>query len=356
MDKYRCSKKIFKTFIFILLIFVLSLGSYYMYIRNKVYNLEPKLEYEENYNEENHNSEEAEKIETPKKQEAPKYEEQKGITNILLIGTDARSLDENSRADSIIIATIDNNNKKLKFTSIMRDSYVSIYKHGEQKINSSYAFGGMPLLINTIEKNFNIKLDKYILVNFWGFQDIVDTLGGLDIDIKDYEVREINKYIGEVNENKSPPIEGSGFQHLDGQQVLAYTRIRKVGDGSYERNKRQREVLSLMANKLKDLSALQYVSLTNKITGYVKTNIEPVMIMNYAYTVSKFSPFKVEQLQIPLTELSEGRIYKGSWVFLMDKEQNADIMNKFIFEDKIVDGNSLDLGSFKRKLSKYSEE
>ena len=349
----------------IVLIIFLGVGSSYIFIRQKIY-VAPRGNNLLNMNKnqvtpQDHEIEEEEKNndiddikeERNRAKEEVKYEKQKGITNILLIGTDSRSVNEQSRSDSIIIATIDAINKNIKLTSIMRDSYVNIKGYKSQKINASYAIGGPELLMDTIERNFNIKLDKYIIVNFWGFQDIVNAIGGIDINIKDYEIAEMNKFIGEVDKQKSPKIQKAGVQHLDGQQALAYTRIRHVGNGSYERNLRQREVLSVIVSKLKDTSVFQYPSLLSNILPHIKTNIEPTSIMNYVYTVYKFKPLEVKQLQIPLDELSEGRIYKGTWVFLLDKEQNGRVINDFIFKNTITKKEDLNLPGFKKKLNEY---
>ncbi len=377
------------------------------------------------------------------------FEEVPGITNILLIGTDARDLNERARSDSIIIATIDNNTKKLKLSSIMRDTFVDIPGYGEQKINAALALGGPELLIKTIKENFNFTLDKYVMVNFWGFEDIIDGIGGIEVDValalggpelliktikenfnftldkyvmvnfwgfediidgiggievdvKDYEIPEINKYIGEVRDVKSPPLTTPGLQHLDGQQALAYARIRKVGNGSYERTERQRRVLDIVAEKMMDVSVVKYPGLlydllpsvkTNiepltllnyaytrqrrvldivaekmmdvsvvKYPGLlydllpsVKTNIEPLTLLNYAYTVSKFGELKFEQLQIPATELSQGGLYRNKgWVLLTDKEQNGKILNDFIYNDKPYSSEDIDKDHFNSVMANYN--
>ncbi|WP_055667416.1 LCP family protein [Desnuesiella massiliensis] len=343
---------IFKKIIILFLILFIGIFSYfyslYSNIRNNIYEATPK----ENEIEVKIKGNMEQKTEHAEEEES-NFQYQKGITNILFIGLDAREVNENSRSDSMIIATIDENNKKLKFTSIMRDTYVNIPGHGQQKINTAFALGGAQLLLKTLESNLNIKIEKYMVVNFWGFQDIVDSLGGLDISIKDYEVDEINKYIGEVNEKKSPRIIKSGLQHLDGQQVLAYTRIRKVGDGSFERNRRQREVMMLLSERILAMNFWNYPSMVSKISNYIKTNIEPMTIINYGYTVSKIKPMTIEQLQIPVSELCEGGNYKGSWVIIMDKKQNSNILNNFIYNDKIIDKKDYDYNAFKNIISQY---
>ena len=283
------------------------------------------------------------------------FEEVPGITNILLIGTDARDLNERARSDSIIIATIDNNTKKLKLSSIMRDTFVDIPGYGEQKINAALALGGPELLMKTIKENFNFTLDKYVMVNFWGFEDIIDGIGGIEVDVKDYEIPEINKFIGEVRDVKSPPLTTPGLQHLDGQQALAYARIRKVGNGSYERTERQRRVLDIVAEKMMDVSVVKYPGLLYDLLPSVKTNIEPLTLLNYAYTVSKFGELKFEQLQIPATELSQGGLYRNKgWVLLIDKEQNGKILNDFIYNDKPYSSEDVDKAHFKSVMADYN--
>ncbi len=283
------------------------------------------------------------------------FEEVPGITNILLIGTDARDLNERARSDSIIIATIDNNTKKLKLSSIMRDTFVDIPGYGEQKINAALALGGPELLMKTIKENFNFTLDKYVMVNFWGFEDIIDGIGGIEVDVKDYEIPEINKFIGEVRDVKSPPLTTPGLQHLDGQQALAYARIRKVGNGSYERTERQRRVLDILAEKMMDVSVVKYPGLLYDLLPSVKTNIEPLTLLNYAYTVSKFGELKFEQLQIPATELSQGGLYRNKgWVLLIDKEQNGKILNDFIYNDKPYSSEDIDKDHFNSVMADYN--
>ena len=328
--KMSKKKKILLSVGIVFLLIILGIGGTYMYIRGHIY-------------QGNTSGEEV------------TYEEQPGITNILLIGTDARKLNEAARADAIIIATIDNNNKKLKLTSIMRDTLVNIPGHGEQKINAALAFGGPDLLMKTIKENFNLSLNKYVMVNFNGFTSIINAVGGIDVDVHDYEIKELNKFIGEYEKVKSPKIEKPGMQHLDGQQALAYARIRKVGDGDYERTERQRRVIDLVTQKFKDLSVIKYPSVMGELLPYVKTNIEPAMILNYAYTVSKFPSLTFEQLRIPVSDdISWGGLYKDKgWVLIIDKEQCSKIMDDFIFNNKKPTKDSYNIEKWKSKLEQY---
>ncbi len=313
-------------------IIITLVGGGYLYIRNKIYS--------------NDNIPKGSNVD---------FKEVNGITNILLIGTDARSLDEPARSDSIMILTIDNNIKKIKLTSIMRDTFVDIPGHGENKINAALSIGGVPLLIDTINQNFSMNLDKYLMVNFWGFESIIDILGGIEVDIKDYEIDQLNKYIGEQHDakEKSPKIVHPGVQLLDGQQALSYARIRKTGNGDYERTDRQRRVLSIIAEKFKDVSPLKYPSFMTEMLPHIKTNIEPFALLNYAYTASKFPSLDFEQLRLPLEDLSKSSpSYKSfGWVLLIDKEQNGKVLNDFIYKDIKPSSENYSIQEWKDKIN-----
>ena len=123
------------------------------------------------------------------------FQSERGITNILLAGTDGRPGEKDSRSDSMMILTVDTKNKSLKLTSLNRDTYVNIPGHGYQKLTHAYAYGGINLLVETIENNFEIDIQEYAVVDFYSFMDIVDALGGVEVDVKQNEKNEINKYI-----------------------------------------------------------------------------------------------------------------------------------------------------------------
>ena len=137
------------------------------------------------------------------------YKTENGITNILLIGTDGRPGEKNSRSDSMMILTIDGKNKSLKLTSLARDTYVDIPGHGKQKLTHAYVYGQESLLIDTIEKNFELDIQDYATVNFYSFMDIVDTLGGVQVDVQDGEIKEMNKFIPETYNWSTNPNKGS---------------------------------------------------------------------------------------------------------------------------------------------------
>ena len=333
--KWSTTKKVVLSLLAVLVILVGTVLGFYQHVKNKIYiEKEPSIS----------------KSDT-------EFQEVKGITNVLLIGVDARDLDEPCRSDSMIIATIDNNNKKVKLTSLFRDTLVDIPGHGEAKLNAAYMLGGPELLMKTVKETYNVSIDKYIIINFWGFETIVDYIGGIEVDVKDYQLEELNKYIGESTGGNDCPVEKAGIQTLNGKQALSYARIRyNVGD-EYERTDRQREVIFKVIEKLQNTKPSKYLGIMNTMLEYIKTNIDPLEALNMAYTIYKFPSLDVEQLQIPLVALSETRNYKelGS-VFLMDRLQNASILYNFIYENKYPNEEEFNYDSLKTELQKYANQ
>ena len=332
---WSTTKKVVLSLVMVLVILIGTVLGFYKHIKNKIYvKKEPSIS--------NNDSE---------------FKEVEGITNVLLIGVDARDLDEPCRSDSMIIATLDNNNKKVKLTSLFRDTLVDIPGHGEAKLNSAYMLGGPELLMKTVKETYNVSIDKYIIINFWGFETIVDYIGGIEVDVKDYQLEELNKYIGESTGGNDCPVEKTGIQTLNGKQALSYARIRyNVGD-EYERTDRQREVIFKVIEKLQNTKPSKYLGVMNTMLEYIKTNIDPLEALNMAYTIYKLPSLDVEQLQIPLVALSETRNYKelGS-VFLMDRLQNASILYNFIYENKYPNEEEFNYDSLKTELQKYANQ
>ena len=339
--KYSLRNRIIISTISIVLAVVVGVViGYYSYVKSKIYAEPSEIEV---------------KTVEKKNEEEVDYEEVEGITNVLLVGTDARDLKESARADSIIIATLDNNNKEIRLTSLFRDTLVDIDGYGPYKLNAAMAFGGINLLKDTIQETYNINIDKYIIINFWGFEAIIDQMGGLEIDVKDYQLDELNKYIGETTGGNDCPVTESGLQLLNGKQALSYARIRKgVGD-EFERTERQREVLFKVAEKLRETKPTKYLGIMNSMLDYINTNIDLLDALNMAYTIYKFPSLETKQIHIPVTELADDMNYGGEigWVFIMDREQNTEILHDFIFNGIEPDESKFDYNSLREALNEY---
>lgn len=310
----------------VIIICVVFLGAGYMYIRANIYKKTEPLT--------------SEHLQAPvkTKEETIGYTEVEGITNVLLVGVDGIDFDEKyQRSDSMIIATLDSNKEKVKLTSLYRDTLVYIPGYGEEKMNLAFSLGGPELVMETIKYNFDVNIEKYIMINFAGFEAIIDQIGGVEIDVKEYQLHELNKYIGQATGGGDCPVEKAGLQILNGKQALSYARIRKgVGD-DYERTERQREVLFKVAEKLQKTDVIKYFSIANKMLDYLRTNIEIMDGLNMAYTISKFSNLETEQLSIPVHELCVDEEFNGNMALRMDRYENALILNDFIFNDTLPD-------------------
>ena len=255
------------------------------------------------------------------------------ITNIALFGIDAED-GEAGRADSIMIATIDTNNKKLKLTSIMRDSYVNIDGHGLDKINHAYAFGKAPLAIRTLNENFDLNIKDFVAVNFSSLPKIIDKIGGIELDIDSEELEYINGYIKNVNtinNTNSPSIVSVGTQHVDGTQAMAYCRIRYTSGGDYKRTERHREVLSKIFEKILSMSPTTYPSLLNDLLPMVSTSLDGSEIIELGNNVLKIGNTTLEQERFPRDGYCEGQMINGVYYLTFNKETTVNQLHDYIF-------------------------
>ena len=244
------------------------------------------------------------------------------IKNIDLFGVDAPD-GENGRSDSIMIATIDPVHKKLKLTSIMRDSYVNIPDRGLDKINHAYAFGGPQLAIKTINENFGLNIEDYMTVNFSSLPIIIDALGGVDITITDEEVSHI------------PGISSAGTYTLTGDQALAYSRFRYAEGGDYKRTERQRTVLEGLFAKALSMSASSYVSILDTVLPYVQTNMSSSTILSIGTKALTSFEGQLEQQRFPLDGYCEGEMIDGVYYLTFDAETTKQQFMDYIFKDTL---------------------
>ncbi|MDU1539273.1 MAG: LCP family protein [Paeniclostridium sordellii] len=264
----------------------------------------------------------------------------KGVSNILLIGSDSKNFDNVGRSDAMMILTIDDKNKSIKLTSLVRDTLVNIPRHGYEKLTHAYAYGGAKLLLDTIEQNFKISIKDYAAVNFNSFIDLVDVLGGVEVNVKEKEIDHLNDVIvnsfNTSNKEAEEPqfIRSDGKQLLNGYQALAYARIRKV-DSIYERDTRQREVLKSIADKLVELPITNYPKVIKKILPYVDVNISMSKLINLAITSKEIYNYELKQMEFPLEDYREsGRLAKdNSFVVKWNKTENLKKLDDFIYNN-----------------------
>jgi LCP family protein required for cell wall assembly len=277
------------------------------------------------------------------------------VVNVLLLGVDNRSEElETGRSDAVIICSI-RKDGTVKLTSVTRDTAVIIpgYKN-KNRINCAFKFGskdgdlvkGAYLAMKTVNRNFQMNISKYVLVNIHGLANIIDALGGVDMDMTSIEANRINyelrkEPMDKVKREKVKDIEG--VQHLDGMQAVTFARIRGIDD-DFARTERQRKLLStLMAQVMKNIDTAKLLELIETALPYGKTNLtaaDMFQLGGYVIGGSAMANLQsgqsvVEQLRLPLD---------GTWkyggdgdatltVFRIDAriKENIEAMQEFIY-------------------------
>lgn len=266
------------------------------------------------------------------------------ITNIALFGIDSRDekIGDVSHSDSTMILSIDKKHKKIKLSSILRDSYVKVPGHGETKFNEAYAYGGPELSVKTLNQTFNLNIEDYVTVDFSGLTEIINYLGGIEIDVKKSEIAQINKYgkeIAQIMKETYKPVTNEGFQVLNGHQATAYARIRKVGNGDFERVERQKTVLIKIAKKIQDKGISSYPSVISTLIPYVETSASNREILSIGTNCILYDITEIDWYRFPLDGYCNSLIQNNQWYLWIDKKKTTEHLHKFIYEDiKVTPG------------------
>lgn len=258
------------------------------------------------------------------------------VTNILLIGVEEFGGAKNT--DSMMIASINSEDCTIQLTSLMRDSYVNVPGWKKTKLNAAYAHGGIELLKQTIEENYLIHLDGYASVNFDSFEELIDILGGVEIQLgaKEAEYLNTTNYIS----NKKYRNVVEGMNTLNGNQALGYCRVRKVPtyDGvnnDFGRTLRQRRVLNALFEKYKSQNIFKLISTTNKCMSYVTTSLTTSQIEKLLGEMVENNITTMDMVRIPIDGAYESpKSYEGvTWPIVLDWDANIEEMYMTIYGD-----------------------
>lgn len=290
----------------------------------------------------NHYSSKVERVEIDKSVvtetgKEPAKEDQDLIT-IALLGTDYSKNEEYGNlygaSDCTMILGIDKKNNKLKLFSLMRDMYLDLPDgSGKQNLNYTMAYGGPELILKTINTNFNLTVDKFISVSLHTLPEIIDKLGGVEMNITNEELNYINGYIKNIdseNGTNTEKLTSAGTQTLNGTQAAAYCRIRYTEGSDYKRSERQRDVLEALFNKFKDSSLTELISIMDDILPLVTTNLTNSEIISIATTVLGMGTPNIEQSRFPLDGKSE-TIYTDMLHLTIDAEETTNDIHKFLY-------------------------
>lgn len=262
----------------------------------------------------------------------------KDYINILIMGTDATKEVNNAYStDSIMIATIDKYHKKLKLTSVMRDSLVNVEKVGATKLKYAYSYGGPQLLVKTVNQSFNMNIKDYVKVDFFDVEKIIDYLGGVQINVEPEEINYINGYQNDISklEGKSfTPIKKSGLQTLNGMQAVAYSRIRYVGNYDFERTERQRKIMTELFKKFSGKNPIELASLADKLLPLVETSLNKTDIIGLGSYIVLNKLTKPVQFRIPTDKTYHDYTNPKDGLYYMkwDKQPTIDALHNFVFE------------------------
>lgn len=259
------------------------------------------------------------------------------IENILVFGIDARGTnDVDCRSDCIMILSVNKKDNTLKLISIMRDTGVYLGDTEDtlgsrlNKINSAYHYGGVGMMINTINVTFGLDIQRFVMFDFGSAAEIIDLCGGIEIDIKPEEVSHLNQNLDEaqaLDGNTSPHVTSGGVQVLDGHQAVAWSRIRHL-DSDFVRASRQRTVATALMNKVNNMSYAAKLQLLNDSAGVFETNMQSVDIMRVAFNCFDCLD-GLEEHRIPEDDLYY--VQQDPWMMIIDFETQKQRLNEYIW-------------------------
>ena len=263
-------------------------------------------------------------------------EQTKGYTTIALYGVDSRdsNLDTGTNSDAIILLSINKDTKEVKMVSVYRDTLLQIQSDSQttHKVNYAYQLGGALMSINTLNANLDLAISDYITVDFNAMADIINTLGGVEVTVTEDEVNNLNKNLAEqigISGKYSEGVHEAGTKVLNGQQAVAYSRIRSTGKGDITRTMRQRTVLLGLVNKMinadsKMISNLIDVSFSCISTSLTKDEVTSLAkdIADYKITGNIGFPFSYTPMSL------DG---KGSVIVAVDLNANVTALHEYLY-------------------------
>jgi len=240
-----------------------------------------------------------------------------GLLNILLIGQDRRPNEGRQRSDCMILCSLNPETKELSMISFLRDLYVQIPGYSDNRLNAAYVYGGFDLIKETFNHNFGVNIDGCLEVDFDSFEQIVDILGGVEIELTSAEAQIVGSGATE------------GFYLLNGEQALTYTRIRKI-DSDFQRTARQRALLNAVFSKMKNCTLTELMTLVGEILPLMTTDMTDDELMSFAFSLaSSLSELKIENYGVPSSGNYQNATINGMAVLVPDLYE----IKKLIFEE-----------------------
>lgn len=257
-----------------------------------------------------------------------------GTYNILLIGVDRRDTSWSGNSDVMMLVTVNKDKKTIYLTSFLRDLYANIPGIGVRKLNASCANGGAELCVETIKSNYGVKIDNYAMVDFNAMIDIVDALGGIELEVTEDEIRVSNGYVKSMCEANGDSYEAhqftsSGLIHLDGYQAVAYARNRYSGNTyDFGRTERQRKVLIAIFNKAKDGGLGSLNSAAQSVLPYVTHNVDEGTVLKLLLQAPGWLDYDIEQQHIPY----DGMYHSKNEILIPDMDKTISKLRETLYQ------------------------
>ena len=260
-----------------------------------------------------------------------------GYTNSALFGIDNRSTGkyESGNSDCIMIASINNDTKEVRLISVYRDSFLAVDDDDDlRKLNAAYAKGGPTGAVAALNKNLDLDIKEYVAVDFNAVMEVVDALGGIELDISSKEAETMKIYINEMNEvmgTNGTAVSGPGLQTVNGIQALAYCRDRYSGGDDYGRTERQRTVISKIVEKAKAASLPTLNKVIDKLFPDISTSLSSSEILGLAAGIKDYELADTQGWPFQLTtERMGGKL--GDVVVPTDLETNVNLLHQYLFD------------------------
>lgn len=271
--------------------------------------------------------------------------EDEDVYNLLLVGVDRRDKTWNGNSDSMMLVSINHTAKRVSVVSLMRDTYVNIPEHGYNKLNAAYALGGGPLLTETITDTYKVDVSRYAAVDFENMIQIIDALGGIDLEMTDAEVEVANGYMLDMCNTLGLNgydyvLPGGGVYHCNGVQAVAYARNRYVGNSDYARTERQRYVISQIIEEVKRMDVVRLTQFVTDVLPLVTHNVEESEIWDLVTKAPEILQYKFVQDRIPYDNMYDV-IYVDSQDMLVPQwETTIEKLHNTIYGDGSISDNS----------------
>ncbi len=237
--------------------------------------------------------------------------------HLLLLGADEPSADDPGRTDTMLLLSVEPAEQRVVLCSLMRDIYCPIPGHGSSRLNHAYMWGGTDLLRETIEANFGIQTDGYVLVDFDGFRAAIDAIGGVELELTAEEAA----YLGLA----------AGIHRLDGAAALEYARERAVGNADYDRTARQRKLVKTLLARAETLTLGEMASLARELLPQVQTDLSYVRLLELALAAQECRGCELTLMRIPADGTMTDRIVDGMMVLDIDFAANRRLWQEAVY-------------------------